>query len=227
VPLGVWWGLLNSAMTTSSAVGIWVGVATLGVGGCLADWIGKRQVGFLGIACALALAGATNGDTGAIFATRTNADHRAASAAVSAVHKAIADTGLSDRRILTWFNRDAFTTATATTAVYEMDFAGRTYRFNLLDTIAASFGWSQTTFGFDMPEVDGTWWRQFSTIDDVPTAVVVLCAQPDDCRLGQRTFAAHGILVNEVAIRRIEVSQGPAFWFAILDIRPHASARRD
>ena len=227
LPLAVRSGPLSSAVTTSTGAAIWVGVAALGVAGCIADWIGRRQLGFLGIACALALAGAANRDTGAIFATPTNGDHRAASAAVTAVHKAIAKTGLSDRRILTWFNRDAFTAATDTAAVYEMDFAGRTYRFNLLDTIAASFGWSQTTFGFDMPEVDDTWRRQFSTIDDVPTAVVVLCAHADDCRLGEHTFAAHGTLVNEVAFHRVELPQVPAFWFAILDIRPHASARRD
>jgi hypothetical protein len=198
---------------------MWVAIAAFGVAGCSADWLGRRTLGFLGIAFSLALAGAANLDTAAIFATRTNPDHRAASAAVAEVHKALVKTGLSDRRILTWFNRDAFTRATPAAPVYEMDFAGRTYRYNLLDTIAASFGWSQTSFGFDMPEVDATWWRQFSTLDSVPTVVLELCPRADDCRNGEQTLAAHGALVNELAIRRVELPRVPAFSFVILDIR--------
>jgi len=219
LPLGLQWGFPNSGTPTSAGVGVWVVVAAPVVAGCIADWIGRPQLGLLCIAFATTFAGAANLDTAAIFATRTNPDHRASSAAVAEVHKAFAKTGLSDRRILTWFNRDAFTRATAPGPVYEMDFAGKTYRYNLLDTIAASFGWSQTTFGFDMPEVDATWRSQFSTLGRVPTAVLVLCAREDECRTGEATLAAHGMLVNELGIRRVELPRVPSFSFVILDIR--------
>jgi hypothetical protein len=219
VPLGVRWGFLGGGTSTSVGVRTWVAIVALGVVGCSADWIGRRKLGFIGIASSLALAGAANLDTAAIFATRANPDHRAASAAVAEVHKAIAKTGLSNRRILSWFNRDAFTRATVTGPVYEMDFAGQTYRDNLLDTIAASFGWSQTTFGFDMPEADATWYRQFSTLERMPTAVLVLCAHINDCRIGEQTFAARGILVNEQVVRRIESPRIPAFSFVVFDVR--------
>ena len=219
LPLGVRWGFLGGGTSTSVGVRTWVAIAALGVAGCSADWIRKRKLGFIGIASSLALAGAANLDTAAIFATRTNPDHRATSAAVAEVHKAIAKTGFSNGRILSWFNRDAFTRATATGPVYEMDFAGQTYRYNLLDTIAASFGWSQTTFGFDMPEADTTWHDRFSTLDATPTAVLALCAHTNDCRIGEQTFAARGMLVNERVIRRVESPRVPAFSFIVFDVR--------
>jgi len=196
-----------------------VAIAALGVAGGIAEWIGRRTLALVSIAFAVTLAGAANLDTAAIFATRTNPDHRAVSAAVAEVHKAFAEAGLSDRRILTWFNRDAFTSASHTKAVYEMDFAGQTYRYNLLDSIAATFGWSQTTLGFDLPHVDAKWWHKESlTVGRAPTAVLVLCAEPNECRIGEHTLTAYGMSVNEIAMRRIEVPRVPAFSFAILDV---------
>jgi hypothetical protein len=217
LPLAVRGSLLSSGPPVS--VRVWMAIAVLGAAGWSADWIGRRTLGFVGIAFAVTLAGAANLDTAAIFATRKNPDHRATSAAVAEVHKAFAETGLSDRRILTWFNRDAFTSAIRNGPVYEMDFAGQTYRYNLLDTIAASFGWSQTTLGFDMPRVDGPWLKELSTSGHMPTAVLVLCANSDDCRTGEHSLAARGLSVNELAMRRVELPRVPPFSFLILDIR--------
>ena len=70
---------LSAARFRHSDVRVWTVISALAVMGFIADWIGRRQLAFLGIACSLALAGAANQDTAAIFTTRTNPDHQAVS----------------------------------------------------------------------------------------------------------------------------------------------------
>ncbi|WP_126115838.1 MULTISPECIES: hypothetical protein [unclassified Bosea (in: a-proteobacteria)] len=203
------------------------------LGGCLLALIAfvlrRARLGLLAAVSALSLATATDGELARILTVDNPAKPRLQAQFAAKIRSAVIAAGVSDRRIVTWFNRESAERANSSTAVssYGLYFAGTVYKFSLFDGATASMGWDLTSLGFEMPKLEGAFYRQIAALAKRPAAAVLLCVTEAECREGAlRVSLEPSLIVSERLATRIEIPDLPIIHLIIIEMtsRPTAGA---
>ncbi len=201
---------------------IWAMLAVLGLASAAAYWLNKRNIGFIAIALFLTLTASTNGDTSGTFATAGKPDRQARFAAIAEVQRAVAESGLADKRILFWFNRNDFSQSSSEErqSTYSFYFSGKNIQLNMLDSIGSTFGLDRSSLGYSMPKLDEIWYRQLYDLYRISSYIILLCARSGDCQQGVQVLASQGILLRQKLIRSVAFSEVPPFTMLIVEVAP-------
>ncbi|TCR69992.1 hypothetical protein EV560_101394 [Bosea sp. BK604] len=204
------------------------------LGGCLLTLIAfalrRARMGLLAAVSVLSLAVVTDGELAKTLTVNNPAKPRLQAQFAARIHDAVIAAGVSDQRIVTWFNRESAERATSSRAVssYRLYFAGTTYKFSLFDGATASMGWDLTSLGFEMPKPEGALYRQLAMLAKRPTAAVLLCIDAAECRRGALQLALEpSLIVSERLTTRIEIPDLPIVHLVIIEMasRPRPATR--
>jgi hypothetical protein len=203
------------------------------LGGCLLALIAfvlcRARLGLLAAVAALSLAAATDGELTRTLTIDNPAKPRLQAQLAVRIRDAVVSAGLMDHRIVAWFNRESAERASSSKAVssYHLYFAGTVYKFSLFDGATASFGWDMTSLGFEMPKVEGAFYRQVAALAKRPAAAVLLCMAEAECREGARQLSLEpSLIASERLTTRIETPDFPTIYLVVIEIasRPKAGA---
>jgi len=187
----------------------------------------RIRIGFGATILALSLAATTDGELANILDIDNPAKPRLQAQFAGRIRDAVVVAGVSNRRIVTWFNRDSFEKADTSNAVstYRLAFAGTIYRFSLFDGATAGMGWNLTSLGFEMPKLEGALYRQLTAIAKRPTAAVLLCIDEAECRQGVLQLSLEPLLiVSERFATRIEIPGLPTVHLVIIELMSRQKA---
>jgi hypothetical protein len=203
------------------------------LGGCLLALIAfalrRARLGLLAAVSALSLAAVTDGELASTLTVDNPAKPRLQAQFAARISDAVIAAGVSDYRIVTWFNRESAERGNSSKAVssYRLYFAGAVYKFSLFDGATASMGWDLTSLGFEMPKVEGVLYRQLATLGKRPAAAVLLCIDEAECRQGAlRLSLEPTLIVSERLVTRIEIPDLPIIHLIIMEMasRPKTGA---
>lgn len=200
-------------------------VWTILVIGCLlvlsAFVVRRARLGLLAVISATSLATATDRELTRTLAFGDPVKPRLQAQLAARIRDAVVSAGLIDHRVVTWFNRGAADLTGRSNAVsaYQLYFAGTVYHLTLFDGATATFGWDMTSLGFEMPKLDGAFYRQAAAIAKRPTAAVLLCIVEVECRQGAIQLSLEPSLsTSERLTARIDMPNLPPFHLIVLKL---------
>lgn len=187
----------------------------------------RARLGLLAVVSALSLAAATDGELTRTLTVGNPAKPHLQAEFAARIRDAVITAGVSDHRIVTWFNRERAERAKRSEAIssYHLYFAGTVYKFSLFDGATASFGWDLTSLGFEMPKLEGAFYRQVAALARRPTAAVLLCMTEAECREGALQMAQEpSLIASERLATRIEIPNLPIIYLMVIEIASRSKA---